>query len=234
MTAPRFRPSPNFDARPAPPDMVVLHYTDMADVAAAEAWLCNPESRVSAHYLITAEGAVTQMVREEDRAWHAGVSFWDGTANVNGRSIGIELDSPGHRPDAPEFADAQMAALEDLLRGILGRWGIAKRNVVAHSDIAPLRKIDPGERFPWARLAARGLALPPVEARAAADFSDAALFAAMAACGYKVPEDGAEAEALVRAFHRRFRPDAVDAPADGLTLGLARAFANAVEAERRG
>jgi len=233
MTGHTFVASPNFNSRTAPPDMVVLHYTDMADVKAAEAWLCNPESRVSAHYLITAGGDVIQMVREEDRAWHAGVSFWDGDADVNGRSIGIELDSPGHRPHAPHFPPAQIDALVALLTGIVARWGIAPRNVVAHSDVAPLRKIDPGERFPWARLADAGLALGIPAVAPSHDFSPEAVFAALALCGYKAPDDAAEAAALVRAFHRRMRPDAVDAPADGVTLALARAFARAVADDRR-
>ncbi|MEM8664133.1 MAG: N-acetylmuramoyl-L-alanine amidase, partial [Pseudomonadota bacterium] len=108
-------PSPNFDARPAPPDMIVLHYTDMADVEAAIAWLSTPRSRVSAHYVVTAEGGLVQMVNETDRAWHAGVSSWEGAGDINARAIGIELDSPGHRPGAPHFPAAQIDALIDLM-----------------------------------------------------------------------------------------------------------------------
>ncbi|WMS41294.1 N-acetylmuramoyl-L-alanine amidase [Acuticoccus sp. MNP-M23] len=229
---PVFVPSPNFDVRSGPPDMVVLHYTDMEDAAGAQAWLCNPESRVSAHYLIGADGKVTQMVREEDRAWHAGVSHWDGSSDVNSRSIGIELDSPGHRPGPPSFPAAQMAALLTLLEAICSRWSIAPRNVVAHSDVAPLRKIDPGEGFPWSQLIEAGLALGVKAVPPADDVTAPSLFAALNRCGYKMPDDDAEAAALVRAFHRRMRPDAVDAQADGLTLALARAFADAVAADR--
>lgn len=224
-------PSPNFDERPGPPDMVVLHYTDMADVNAALTRLASPASKVSAHYLITGDGEVVQMVDEEARAWHAGVSFWDGSRDINARAIGIELDSPGHQPDAPDFPEPQIAALLDLMDGLRQRWTIPLRGVVAHSDIAPMRKIDPGERFPWARLAAAGHALfvPQETATTAAEDT---LWPALAAAGYGPPADDDTRAALIRAFHRRHRPDAVDAPADSLTAALAADFRAAVEADR--
>ena len=227
-------PSPNFDERAFAPDMVVLHYTDMADVEAAIAWLATPESRVSAHYVITAAGEIVAMVDEARRAWHAGVSFWDGSRDINARAIGIELDSPGHRPLAPEFPEPQVTALLELLTEIRGRWPIPPRGVVGHSDVAPMRKIDPGERFVWPRLAAAGHALVACADAGAADGgAPGDLFAVMHRAGYGLPADEAEAAALVRAFHRRHRPDAVDAPADALTGRLAEAFAAAVEADRR-
>jgi len=211
--------------------MVVLHYTDMADVRTAIARLTTPASKVSAHYLITAGGEVVQMVDEAARAWHAGVSFWDGATDINARSIGIELDSPGHQPDAPVFPDRQIDALVDLMDGIRRRWFIPLRGVVGHSDIAPMRKIDPGERFPWARLAAAGHALfvPPETATRA---RPEALWPALAGAGYGPAADEETRAALVRAFHRRHRPDAVDAPADALTAALAADFRAAVEADR--
>ena len=228
-------PSPNFDERPFAPDMVVLHYTDMADVEAAIAWLAAPESRVSAHYVITAAGEIVAMVDEAKRAWHAGVSYWDGSRDINARAIGIELDSPGHRPLAPEFPEPQLAALLDLLAEIRGRWPIPPRGVVGHSDVAPMRKIDPGERFVWSRLAAAGHALVAHAGGSEAEDGGAPedLFAVMHRAGYGLPADAAEAAALVRAFHRRHRPDAVDAPADAMTGRLAEAFAAAVEADRQ-
>ena len=226
-------PSPNFDARPAAPDMVVLHYTDMADVEAAIGWLATPESRVSAHYVITATGEIVTMVDEASRAWHAGVSYWDGSRDINARAIGIELDSPGHRPDAPEFAEPQIASLLRLMDGIRSRWAVPRRNVVAHSDIAPLRKIDPGERFPWARLAREGHALH-VPAETATVGEPARFWQTLAAAGYDTATDEAMRTALARAFHRRHRPDAVDAAPDARSAAIAADFLAAVEADRIG
>lgn len=224
-------PSPNFDARTAPPDMVVLHYTDMADVTAAIGVLTSPASRVSAHYLITADGEVVEMVDEAARAWHAGVSFWEGVRDINARSIGIELDSPGHRPDAPVFPEAQIVSLLRLMDGIRARWPIPRRGVVAHSDIAPTRKIDPGERFPWARLAREGHALfVPAETATVAEAGT--LWASLEAAGYDPADDEASRSALVRAFHRRHRPGAVEAAPDAASAAIAADFFAAVEADR--
>lgn len=164
--------SPNHGVRrgrgAAGPDMVVLHYTAMRDAAAALARLSDPAAEVSAHYLIDETGRVYGLVPEARRAWHAGVSAWGGDADVNSRSIGVELSHPGE-PDAgpqPPFPNDQMAALEALLSAIMARWGLAPKRVVGHSDVAPGRKIDPGPAFEWARLAAAGLSIAP-EARAA-------------------------------------------------------------------
>lgn len=152
------RPSPNCGARRngLTPHIVVLHYTAMADAAAALDRLCDPASEVSAHYLIDRRGEITQMVDENDRAWHAGTGEWRGLGDINSRSVGIELDNTGRHP----FPEPQMAALEDLLTGILARHPILPEDVIGHSDMAPGRKSDPGPRFDWARLARRGLAGP--------------------------------------------------------------------------
>ncbi|MEM6266718.1 MAG: N-acetylmuramoyl-L-alanine amidase, partial [Pseudomonadota bacterium] len=146
-------PSPNYDNRVLPITMVVLHYTEMKPVEAALGKLSNPEAKVSAHYLISEDGVVTQLVAEEKRAWHAGMSYWRGVKDVNSASIGIELDHPGHGGGYREFADAQFEALVPLLARIVKQYDIPRANVVGHSDVAPLRKIDPGELFPWERLA---------------------------------------------------------------------------------
>ena len=155
------RPSPNRGERRggATPDMVVLHYTAMESARAAADRLCDPRSEVSAHYLIARDGEVLALVPEELRAWHAGVSNWGGMADVNSRSIGIELDNPGHAAGYPPYPEPQMAALEALLAGILGRWPIPTERVVGHACVAPGRKIDPGEKLDWRRLARRGLAV---------------------------------------------------------------------------
>ena len=134
--------------------MLVLHYTGMRSAAEALARLTDPEAKVSAHYLIDEDGTVVRLVDEEMRAWHAGVSFWRGATDINARSIGIELVNPGHEFGYRPFPRAQMAALIDLALDIVARWPIPARNVVGHSDVAPRRKMDPGELFDWPRLAA--------------------------------------------------------------------------------
>jgi len=154
------RPSPNHDARDAPIDMLVLHYTGMQSAAAALERLCDPAAKVSAHYTIDEDGIVYAHVPEERRAWHAGQSFWAGRRNVNGSSIGIELVNPGHEFGYRAFPQAQIAALIELARGILARHAIAPSRVLGHSDVAPARKDDPGELFPWASLAGEGMTSP--------------------------------------------------------------------------
>ena len=142
--------------------MVVLHYTGMETAEAALARLCDPQAEVSAHYLIAEHGAVTRMVAEDMRAWHAGLSRWGTITDVNSHSIGIELVNPGHHLGYPPFPEPQMAALEALLSAILDRWDIPPERVVGHEHVAPVRKIDPGEKFDWARLARQNLAAWPI------------------------------------------------------------------------
>lgn len=155
-----WHPSPNFGARRHEllPHLVVIHYTAMHSAAAALARLCDPGAEVSAHYLIGRDGTTWQLVREYDRAWHAGVGSWAGFDDVNSRSIGIELDNRGDEP----FPEPQFAAMETLLAAILERWSIPAECVIGHSDMAPGRKVDPGHRFDWARLARQGLAAQPL------------------------------------------------------------------------
>lgn len=150
--------SPNHgDRRGQRVELIVLHYTGMPDCAGARARLCDPAAEVSAHYLISETGAVDPLVPEDRRAWHAGAGAWQGREDVNSRSIGIELANPGDRP----FPDAQMRALEALLRAVMARHGLGPAAVIGHSDMAPGRKIDPGPRFDWRRLALQGLAVWP-------------------------------------------------------------------------
>ncbi len=177
-------------------DMIVLHYTAMQSAEAALERLCDPEVEVSAHYLICEKGTVFQMVAEDMRAWHAGAGRWGEVSDVNSRSIGIELANRGDHP----FSEPQMAALEGLMAGIMARWNIAPERVIGHSDMAPGRKIDPGSRFDWQRLALRGLSVWPVGAKTGDFWQDAAAF------GYPVG-DVSEA-ALLDAFRLRFRPAA--------------------------
>lgn len=157
------RPSPNHDERPdgAAIDILVLHYTGMRTAEEALARLCDPQARVSAHYTVDRDGSIYRHVPEERRAWHAGISFWAGEHNVNGRSIGIELVNPGHEFGYIPFPDEQIASLIELAHGVLGRHPIPAGHVVGHSDVAPNRKTDPGELFPWAHLAQHGVGLFP-------------------------------------------------------------------------
>ncbi|MDR5652072.1 N-acetylmuramoyl-L-alanine amidase [Ruixingdingia sedimenti] len=214
-------PSPNSGPRRDGhlPRLVVLHYTGMASCAAALARLCDPAAEVSAHYLIDEGGAVLALVPEEARAWHAGAGAWGGQGDVNSRSIGIELANPGDRP----FAEPQMAALERLLPGILTRWQIPPQGVIAHSDLAPDRKSDPGPRFDWRRLARQGLAVWPDAPAPAAD-APPALPAAFAARARAFGYPDAPPETLLAAFRLRFRPWA-RGPLDATDLVLADSLA---------
>lgn len=209
----RERLSPNCDDRPERrrPDMLILHYTGMRSAAAALDRLCDPAAKVSAHWLVEEEGTVWRLVPEEARAWHAGVSYWDGESGLNAGSIGIELVNPGHEFGYRPFPEPQMAALIELARGVVARWEIAPHRVLGHSDVAPRRKQDPGELFDWRRLAGEGIGLWPGPA---APVDDAAQ--ALAAYGYEV-EDLA---ATLAAFHRRFRPGRVEGCADAETCAL--------------
>jgi len=153
-------PSLNCEERRGPGiDMIVLHYTGMATAERARAWLCDEASKVSSHYLVDEEGEVFALVGEDQRAWHAGVSCWAGESDINSCSIGIEIHNLGHAGGLPEYPDAQIEAVMALCSGIMKRHGIARPRVLAHSDVAPGRKIDPGEHFPWERLARAGIGL---------------------------------------------------------------------------
>ncbi len=199
--------------------MVVLHYTAMESARSAADRLCDPAAEVSAHYLIAADGAVLALVPEELRAWHAGVSAWGGVTDVNSRSIGIELANPGHRLGYPPFPEPQMAALERLLAGIRARWAVPPERIVGHACVAPGRKIDPGEKLDWRRLARRGLGVW-IDRRAGDPESDGSVEngaaaatrfrAAARAFGYPV-DDGpgwtSPLRAVWHSFAMRFRPD---------------------------
>ncbi|MXO62490.1 N-acetylmuramoyl-L-alanine amidase [Qipengyuania oceanensis] len=205
--------SPNWDERALPIQMVVLHYTEMKPVETAIDKMCDPQAKVSAHYCITEEGEVVRLVPEEKRAWHAGLSYWRGHKDVNSASIGIELDHPGHDGGYRGFADAQFEALVPLVARIVKHYDIPRANVVGHSDVAPARKIDPGELFPWDRLAEYGLCLPRPDKLELGDpfDNDAAFYLALERFGYDIT-DGFKA---VEAFQRRWRPEKIDGQIDG-------------------
>ena len=205
-------PSPNFDERLLPVSIVVLHYTGMQTAQAAIDRLRDPEAKVSAHYLIAEDGAVLRLVAEDKRAWHAGASCWRGIEDVNSASIGIELVNLGHEFGYRPFLEEQIDALIPLLAGIKDRYGITRGNIVGHSDIAPTRKQDPGELFPWSRLAKVRLALPrPTQKLMDPMWTDAGFLIALERFGYDVRDK----LAAVVAFQRRFRPELIDGMIDG-------------------
>jgi len=233
MCVDEIRSSANFGPRRpgVRPEILLLHYTGMKSAARAIDWLCRPESRVSSHYVIDEHGRVTQLVAEVERAWHAGVAIWHGETDINSLSIGIEIHNPGHDDGYPDFPDAQMGRLEALCRDIVQRWQIAPERVLAHSDVAPRRKIDPGEKFDWARLHAAGVGHwidpAPLDCRdegfqpgaAAQEVIEAQQ--QLARFGYGVPLTGVldeETVIVLTAFQRHFRPARCDGRLDRSTL----------------
>jgi len=202
------RPSPNHNARPPGTliDILLLHYTGMETAEAALARLCDPAAKVSAHYTIDEDGDVYRHVPEDRRAWHAGKSCWAGETDVNGRSIGIELVNPGHEFGYRAFPEAQMAALIPLAQDIIARHAIPAAQVLAHSDVAPDRRQDPGELFDWARLAEAGIGLWP---GATAERSKSDARSMLERFGYNVTVGG-----VIAAFQRHFRPTKVDGVVD--------------------
>ena len=222
-------PSPNHDARRGAgrPDALVLHYTGMADGPSAVRRLRDPAAAVSCHYVVEEDGSVLQLVPEAFRAWHAGRGSWAGDADVNSAAIGIEIVYGGHDFGLPPFPEPQLAAAIALCRDIVGRHGIAAHRVLAHSDTAPDRKRDPGERFPWDRAAAAGVGLwvppspDPAPAAALAPEALRATQADLARLGYGIAPSGLHDEAsrgVVAAFQRRFRPARIDGAPDPGTL----------------
>lgn len=226
------RVSPNFGPRREglTIDCLVLHYTGMPTGEAAEAWLCDTASSVSSHYIVHEDGRVVQMVREADRAWHAGQSFWQGCRDMNSCSIGIEIVNPGHEGGMPPFMETQIAAVIALSADIIARNGIAAERVLAHSDIAPGRKIDPGEKFPWPALGEAGIGHivrpAPVQGGrflAPGDRGEPveALQSMLALYGYDVEINALyddQTRRVIDAFQRHFRQDRIDGIADRSTI----------------
>jgi N-acetylmuramoyl-L-alanine amidase len=206
----RERPSPNCDGRGGTPvDILLLHYTGMPTAEAALARLCDAAAEVSAHYLIEEDGGVWQLVDESQRAWHAGAASWRGAANINARSIGIELVNPGHEFGYRAFPERQMTALVALAGDIVARHRIPAGHVLGHSDVAPRRKMDPGELFDWQRLATAGIGLWPQEADVC-DTDPQAVRALLSRIGYETQD----LFATIRAFQRHFRPARVNGRVD--------------------
>ena len=222
------RPSPNFGKRREGrrADTLILHYTGMATGEAAEDWLCNPASEVSSHYLVHEDGRIVQMVPEAARAWHAGKGSWKGEEDVNSFSIGIEIVNPGHQLGYRDFPDVQIEAVAELCRNVCLRTPILPQRVLAHSDTAPGRKVDPGEKFPWKLLAEAGVGhwVDPAPIRGGKVLASGDRGPAVAALQHRLAEYGYGIETtgvfdsvtmiVVAAFQRHFRPERVDGIAD--------------------
>lgn len=226
-------PSPNIEPRlrGLTPSILLLHYTGLPNVGRSLEVLSRPDCKVSCHYVIDVDGRIIQMVAEDQRAWHAGLSSWAGQTDINSASIGIEIQNPGHSHGYPDFPDAQMGAVTLLSKDIVTRNGITPQRVLAHSDVAPARKVDPGEKFDWRRLARGGVGLwvPPAPVDAGdegfGDGDDCETIGAaqrlLARYGYGVAPAGMFDETLrfvVRAFQLHFRPARVDGRLDRSTL----------------
>jgi len=224
------RSSPNFGERKSKIDMLLLHYTGMPDAGAAVKYLCSAGTEVSAHYVVLEDGHIIQCVPEAYRAWHAGQSSWGAETDINSCSIGIEIANPGHDLGYPEFPRRQIAAVIALCRGIFTRHEIPPDRVLAHSDVAPGRKRDPGEKFPWRLLHESGIGLwvkpapivaGPIFALGDRDPAIEELQRLLARFGYGMSPssylDGTTRDAIA-AFQRHFRPLKVDGVFDVSTL----------------
>lgn len=225
-------PSPNHGERAgvAAPDMIILHYTGMPDDMGALRWLCSEESQVSSHYLVHRDGSVVQMVPENRRAWHAGKSFWAGETDINSRSIGIEIANAGHTGGLPDFPDEQIKSVIELCLDCGRRHNIAAPRVLGHSDVAPVRKVDPGEKFPWPVLHAAGVGhlVEPAPVVGGRFFQRGdtgqpveALQSMLSLYGYGVEITGDFCDVTagaIEAFQRHFRPARVDGIADFSTI----------------
>ncbi len=229
-------PSPNFDDRKLPISCLVLHYTGMETGKAALDRLCDPDAKVSAHYMVEEDGTIFQLVDEADRAWHAGVSSWNGVNDINSASIGIEIVNGGHDYGLPEFPDVQIGALLWLCAGILERHDIQPKNIVGHSDIAPARKEDPGEKFPWALLAAENIGVWPKNIsddqrilfeKGDRDRGISIAQSGLAHIGYEAFVSGImddDTIFVLKALQRRYRPEKVDGKIDMQSFDIIRAL----------
>ena len=228
----RFVASPNHNERlnVSGPDLIILHYTGMPTGEGALDWLCREESQVSSHYFVHEDGRVDQLVAEDRRAWHAGKSIWKNETDINSRSIGIEIVNAGHPGGLPDYPAIQIAAVVELCQFCVGRWSIPPERVLAHSDIAPIRKVDPGENFPWKKLYEKGVGhwVEPAPVGGGRYFQRGdrgqpveAVQSMLSLYGYGVEVTGEfcdRTQGVVEAFQRHFRPERIDGIADISTL----------------
>ena len=215
--------SPNFGDRLCDVDILLLHYTGMKSGAAAVNWLCTPESGVSCHYLVDIDGSITQMVSEDKRAWHAGKSYWQGNDDINSASVGVEIQNEGPLGAFPDFPDEQIEAVIALSKDIIARHNIPAKRVLAHSDVAPGRKVDPGPKFPWAKLAKAGVGYWPQDISLGRELSIKEIQRCLWTHGYDCHVSGEMDEETVRflkSFQLRYGLEKVDGVADHATQHL--------------
>lgn len=225
-------PSPNHDERTLPITLLVLHYTGMESGEAALKHMCDPAAKVSAHYMVGEDGQIFQLVDEDRRAWHAGISSWGGETNINSASIGIEIVNGGHDFGLPDYPDGQIKSVIKLCRDIMTRNNISDFGILAHSDIAPQRKQDPGEKFPWAKLADNGIGIwPEVKTKDRrllfgeneSPKNITVLQTALAFIGYDIKANGKmdpHTDCVIRAFQRRYRSEKIDGLMDIQTMEI--------------
>lgn len=225
------RLSPNFGERHVLGDtakitMLVLHYTGMVTCDEALKRLCDPRAQVSAHILIDEDGTTYRLVADDKRAWHAGHAYWRGISDINSASVGIELVNPGHEHGYRQFPGAQVEALIETCIDLRAKYDIPDQGIVGHSDVAPGRKTDPGELFPWEQLSGEGVGLwPSTDTRSA---NNGNTWDDLAEIGYATPEspecgspvlnpETAETD-IILAFQRRFMPSNLTGVLDTSTL----------------
>lgn len=224
-------PSPNFDTRKHPVSMIVLHYTGMQTGQAALDRMCDPAAKVSAHYMVEEDGRVFQLVDERHRAWHAGVGYWRGQTDINSASVGIEIVNGGHDSGLPSFPHTQIGTVIELCQKMIRRYCLGPWNIVGHSDIAPGRKQDPGQRFPWKHLAEAGIGIWPVlkPGRQGRRYLDKETFRDnLVRIGYRQPQGRAEFSETVMAMQTRFRPGHITGYLDEATGAVAAQLAKRV------
>jgi len=222
-------PSPNFDARDRAPDMLLLHYTGMPTAEESLARMHDPAAKVSAHYFVDEDGSVISLVAEQSRAWHAGVAFWRGESDINSCSIGIEIQNPGHEFGYRAFPDVQIDSVIQLCKDILSRHDIPANRVLGHSDVAPGRKKDPGELFPWQRLAGEGIGLWPqgINPSSEGEVDIPELQKTLAGFGYDIKltgENDVQTKRVVMAFQRHWQQEKIDGIADAGTAAILQAL----------
>lgn len=221
--------SPNFNLRTVPVSMLVLHYTGMQDAKSALQRLCDPKAKVSAHYVVDEAGQVFALVAEENRAWHAGIAHWRGITDINNASIGIEIVNGGHDFGLPEFPTAQISAVIKLCQDILQRHDISPSNIVGHNEIAASRKLDPGEKFPWEKLARAGIGIWPKSKNQTTIINLDEAKTHLQTIGYDVQSNDISGKAehcLLSEFQRRYRPQKIDGLLDAETSLLLRQIAD--------
>ena len=217
--SPNYGPRISEDGNEPKINMLVLHYTGMSSHSLSLEHLCNPLSKVSAHFLLDEKGNTYQLVATKNRAWHAGISSWRGIKDINSHSIGIELSNPGHDFGYRNFPDPHIDALIRLSKELINTHPIPPRNIIGHSDVAPGRKIDPGELFPWEQFASEKIGIwPKPHSIKSKTYKDVIISKMLSSYGYDTENNSLKD--VISAFQRHFRPKCFDGIADDETISI--------------